>query len=204
MSPRRSAAEAQATRARILTRAAEIASEEGLEGVTIGRLAGELEMSKSGVLGHFGTKEALQFATLDGAFANFWQRVVEAALPVRPGMRRLLTLCENSITFLATLELPGGCLMTAAATEFDGRPGPVRDAVAERWSWWRGRLREELTAAADNGELPAHFDVDQAIFEIIAVGLALNQALQLDHDPQATERAHRAIRRILEPADQKP
>ncbi|MCX2733783.1 TetR/AcrR family transcriptional regulator [Saccharopolyspora sp. NFXS83] len=204
MSPRRSAAEARATRARIIHRATEIASAEGLEGVTIGRLAGELEMSKSGVLGHFGTKEALQASTLDDAFADFWRRVVEAAEQHRQGMPRLRALCENSVSFLATLELPGGCLLTAASSEFDGRPGLVRDAVAERWSWWRGRLRDELSAAATNGELPAHVDVDQAVFEIIAVGLALNQALQLDHDPQAVDRAHRAIHRILETAPQQP
>lgn len=88
MSPRRSAAEAQATRGRILGRAAEIASEEGLDGITIGRLAEELEMSKSGVHKHFGTKETLQISTLDKAFVDFWHRVVEPALAEPPGLRR--------------------------------------------------------------------------------------------------------------------
>lgn len=198
MSPRRSAAEAQATRGRILGRAAEIASEEGLEGITIGRLAEELEMSKSGVHKHFGTKETLQISTLDKAFVDFWHRVVEPALARPPGLRRLRAVCANSVDYLEAPLLPGGCLMTAALTEFDGRPGPVRDAVAEVWSRWRQQLRADLAAAVENGELPGGFDVDQALFEIVAAGLALNAAMQLQHDEAAADRARRAIERALE------
>ncbi|QIB47991.1 TetR/AcrR family transcriptional regulator [Streptomyces aureoverticillatus] len=202
MSPRRSAAEAQATRGRILGRAAEIASEEGLDGITIGRLAEELEMSKSGVHKHFGTKETLQISTLDKAFVDFWHRVVEPALAEPPGLRRLRAVCTNSVGYLEAPLLPGGCLMTAALTEYDGRPGRVRDAVAEVWSRWREQLRADLAAAVENGELPAEFDVDQALFEIIAAGLALNAAMQLQHDRAAAERAHRAIERALNQSDQ--
>ncbi|GAA1024267.1 MULTISPECIES: TetR/AcrR family transcriptional regulator [Amycolatopsis] len=197
MSPRRSAAEAQATRGRILERAAEIASEEGLEGITIGRLAEELEMSKSGVHKHFGTKETLQISTLDKAFVDFWHRVAEPALPELPGLRRLRAVCANSVDYLEAPLLPGGCLMTAALTEYDGRPGRVRDAVAEVWSRWREQLRTDLAAAVENGELPAGFDVEQALFEIIAAGLALNAAMQLQHDRTAADRARRAIERAL-------
>ncbi|MEV0445496.1 TetR/AcrR family transcriptional regulator [Streptomyces spectabilis] len=197
MSPRRSAAEAQATRGRILSRAAEIASEEGLDGITIGRLAEELEMSKSGVHKHFGTKETLQISTLDKAFVDFWHRVVEPALAEPPGLRRLRVVCANSVGYLEEPLLPGGCLMTAALTEYDGRPGRVRDAVAEVWSRWREQLRADLTAAVGNGELPAAFDIDQALFEIVAAGLALNAAMQLQHDRTAAGRAGRAIERAL-------
>ncbi|MCK2238630.1 MULTISPECIES: TetR/AcrR family transcriptional regulator [unclassified Crossiella] len=198
MSPRRSAAEAQATRGRILDRAAEIASEEGLDGITIGRLAEELEMSKSGVHKHFGTKETLQISTLDKAFVDFWHRVVEPALAEPPGLARLRAVCANSVDYLEAPLLPGGCLMTAALTEYDGRPGRVRDAVAEVWSRWRDQLRADLVAAVDNGELPAGFDLDQALFEIIAAGLALNAAMQLQHDQTAANRARRAIERALD------
>ncbi|MET8685509.1 TetR/AcrR family transcriptional regulator [Streptomyces sp. NPDC004732] len=198
MSPRRSAAEAQATRGRILDRAAEIASEEGLDGITIGRLAEELEMSKSGVHKHFGTKETLQISTLDKAFVDFWHRVVEPALTEPPGLRRLRGVCANSVDYLESPLLPGGCLMTAALTEYDGRPGRVRDAVAEVWSRWREQLRADLTAAVENGELPAGFDIDQALFEIVAAGLALNAAMQLQHDQAAAGRARRAIERALD------
>ncbi|AOW88817.1 TetR/AcrR family transcriptional regulator [Streptomyces olivaceus] len=197
MSPRRSAAEAQATRGRILGRAAEIASEEGLDGITIGRLAEELEMSKSGVHKHFGTKETLQISTLDKAFVDFWHRVVDPALAEPPGLRRLRAVCANSVDYLEEPLLPGGCLMTAALTEYDGRPGRVRDAVAEVWSRWRGQLRADLTAAVESGELPPGFDVDQALFEIVAAGLALNAAMQLQHDRAAATRARRAIDRAL-------
>ncbi|MGW7534813.1 TetR/AcrR family transcriptional regulator [Amycolatopsis sp. NPDC054798] len=200
MSPRRSAAEAEATRGRILDRAAEIASAEGLDGITIGRLAEELEMSKSGVHKHFGTKETLQISTLDKAFVDFWHRVVEPALPESPGLRRLRAVCANSVDYLEAPLLPGGCLMTAALTEYDGRPGRVRDAVAEVWSRWREQLRADLAAAVENGELPTGFDVEQALFEIIAAGLALNAAMQLQHDRAAAGMARRAIERALEQA----
>ncbi|WP_369211864.1 TetR/AcrR family transcriptional regulator [Streptomyces flavofungini] len=198
MSPRRSAADAQATRGRILGRAAEIASEEGLDGITIGRLAEELEMSKSGVHKHFGTKETLQISTLDKAFVDFWHRVVEPALTEPPGLRRLRAVCAHSVGYLEAPLLPGGCLMTAALSEYDGRPGRVRDAVAEVWSRWREQLRTDLTAAVENGELPATFDIDQALFEIVAAGLALNVAMQLQHDRAAVDRARRAIERALD------
>ncbi|QFU89931.1 TetR/AcrR family transcriptional regulator [Amycolatopsis sp. YIM 10] len=198
MSPRRSATEARATRGRILGRAAEIASEEGLDGITIGRLAEELEMSKSGVHKHFGTKETLQISTLDKAFVDFWHRVVEPALAEPPGLRRLRVVCANSVDYLEEPLLPGGCLMTAALSEYDSRPGRVRDAVAEVWSRWREQLRADLTAAVEKGELPARFDVDQALFEILAAGLALNAAMQLQHDRTAAGRARRAIERALD------
>ncbi|AXK33096.1 TetR/AcrR family transcriptional regulator [Streptomyces armeniacus] len=198
MSPRRSAAEAQATRGRILGRAAEIASEEGLDGITIGRLADELEMSKSGVHKHFGTKETLQISTLDKAFVDFWHRVVEPALAEPPGLRRLRAVCANSVGYLEAPLLPGGCLMTAALSEYDGRPGRVRDAVAEVWSRWQEQLRADLAAAVENGELPAGFDIDQALFEIVAAGLALNAAMQLQHDRTAAARARRSIERALD------
>ncbi|WP_231974231.1 TetR/AcrR family transcriptional regulator [Pseudonocardia sp. HH130630-07] len=190
-------ADTQATRGRILGRAAEIASEEGLDGITIGRLAEELAMSKSGVHKHFGTKETLQISTLDTAFAAFWDRVVEPAAALPPGLRRLRAVCANSVDYLAEPLLPGGCMMTAALTEYDGRPGRVRDAVAEAWARWRDRLRTDLVAAVRNDELPAGFDVEQALFEILAAGLALNAAVQLQHDPAAAGRARRAIDRTL-------
>ncbi|ALE73522.1 TetR family transcriptional regulator [Pseudonocardia sp. EC080610-09] len=197
MSPRRSAAEAQATKDRILGRAAEIASVEGLDGITIGRLADELAMSKSGVHKHFGTKESLQVSTLDAAFVDFWHRVVEPALAEPPGLQRLRAVCANSVGYLERPLLPGGCLMTAALTEYDGRPGRVHDAVAGVWSRWRGQLRADLVVAVDDGELPAGFDVDQALFEIIGAGLALNAAVQLQHDGAAAGRARRALDRTL-------
>ncbi|WP_224391837.1 TetR/AcrR family transcriptional regulator [Pseudonocardia sp. ICBG1293] len=197
MSPRRSAAEAQRTRGRILDRAAAIASVEGLDGITIGRLAEELTMSKSGVHKHFGTKEALQLSTLDKAFVDFWHRVVEPARSDPPGLVRLRSVCRGSVDYLEHPLLPGGCLMTAALTEYDGRPGRVRDAVAAVWSRWQDQLHTDLRVAVESGELPAGFDTEQALFEIVAAGLALNAALQLRRDTTAAGRARRAIERAL-------
>ncbi|USX54653.1 TetR/AcrR family transcriptional regulator [Lentzea sp. HUAS12] len=197
MSPRRSAAEALLTRARILGRAAEIASAEGLEGLTIGRLAEELEMSKSGVHKHFGTKSVLQISTVDKAFVDFWHQFVEPALGERPGLHRLRVLCDNSVRYLAEPLLPGGCLLTAALSEYDGRPGEVRDAVVGAWSRWRDQLRADLEIAVEQGEVPEGFDVEQALFEILAAGFALNAAMQVEHDEAAAGRARRAMERAL-------
>lgn len=198
MSPRRSVLDARVTRQRIVARAAEIASVEGLDGVTIGRLAGDLSMSKSGVMGHFGTKQALQLATVRDVAVQFRRTVVETTEQYpQHGTKRILALCDSWIAYLASTGLPGGCLLTAAATEFDGRPGEVRKLVIEVWGGWRDLLAEELKGAVDAGELPADFDVDQALFELVAIGPALNQALQLHGDTAAIERARYAVRRIV-------
>jgi AcrR family transcriptional regulator len=191
MSPRRSVAEARHTRDTIITKAIDIASLDGLEGVTIGRLAGELTMSKSGVLGHFGTKEALQLAAIRSVIAQFQQHVVEPAMRHEPGLERLLALCDNWFDYVTDTGLPGGCLMTAAALEFDGRAGEVHDLVAEAWTDWDDLLRKQLQRT------PGDFEVDQALFEIVAFGPAVNRAVQLFGDRTAAERAKRATRRVI-------
>ncbi|KAB8191479.1 TetR family transcriptional regulator [Nonomuraea phyllanthi] len=193
MSPRRSAAEALGTRAAILDRSVAIASAEGLEGLTIGRLAGELGMSKSGVLGHFGSKEALQLATLDRAGEIFRAEVWEPALPAAPGLTRLRVLCEAWVSYLERGVFPGGCFFVAAAHEFDGRPGPVREAVEARFEMWRERLRKEAGRAVAAGDLPEGTDPEQVAFELLGAAMALNHALQLHHDPQAPTRARQAM-----------
>lgn len=172
---------------------------EGLEGVTIGRLAGDLGMSKSGVLGHFGTKEALQLATVKDVIDQFRRRVVDPVMQeTAPGLRRVLALCDYWLDYLTATGLPGGCLLTAAATEFDGRRGEVRNLIAAAWAQWRSLLVDELQLAVDTADLSQEFEIEQAVFELVAVGPALNQALQLHGDPSSTERARRAVRRILE------
>ncbi|MER6946682.1 TetR/AcrR family transcriptional regulator [Nonomuraea sp. NPDC000554] len=193
MSPRRSVADALGTRATILDRCVGLASTEGLEGLTIGRLATELGMSKSGVLGHFGSKEALQLAVLDRAGQVFRAEVWERALPELPGMPRLRALCDASISYLERGVFPGGCFFTAAAHEFDGRKGAVRDAVRARFDAWRGRLRKETQRAVDAGDLPGDTDPDQVVFELLGMLMALNHALQLHRDDRAPARARRAV-----------
>ncbi len=195
--PRRSALDAQATRDTIVTRAAEIASVDGLEGVTIGRLAYQLGMSKSGVLGHFGSKRSLQLAAVHEVTGQFRARVVSPAFRSGTGVRRLLALCDNWIGYLAETGLPGGCLLTAAAAEFDGRSGEVREVVAAAWTAWQQLLRGELICAIEHHQLRPDLDVDQAVFELVALGPAVNQALQLHGDRGAVDHARRAVRRVL-------
>ncbi|MFC7259922.1 TetR/AcrR family transcriptional regulator [Streptomyces lutosisoli] len=197
MSPRKSVAETAATRDRIIESALALASTEGLEGLTIGRLATDLEMSKAGVIGHFGSKEALQLAVLEAAVERFRLRVPARAVGARPGTERLARTFDEWIDYMAGSEGHGGCFLTSVATEFDGRPGPVRDAVLEALAAWSAYVASELNTAVDNRELPERTDVDQLVFELNGVALAADQSIQLHHDPQAPTRARRAIARLL-------
>jgi AcrR family transcriptional regulator len=197
MSPRKSVAETASTRTRIIERAFALSSAEGLEGLTIGRLAADLEMSKAGVIGHFGTKEALQLATLDAAVDKFRRRVPAQAMGAKPGLDRLTRAFGEWIDYMSGDEAYGGCFLTSVATEYDARPGPVRDAVLAALSSWADYVRAELNAAVEAGELPQRTDLDQLAFELNGIILATDQAIQLHHDPSAPERARRAMKRLL-------
>ncbi|MYT32428.1 MULTISPECIES: TetR/AcrR family transcriptional regulator [unclassified Streptomyces] len=199
MSPRKSVAETRRTRERIVERGVAIASVEGLEGLTIGRLATDLGMSKAGVLGHFGTKQALQLAALEEASAIFSRAVWEPAADEEPGVARLRAICEAWITYLERERgaFPGGCFFITASVEFDGRGGPVRDTVARLFLLWRRRLVQEVRTAVGRGELPAETDPDQIGFELIGLYLGLNQAVQLAADPSAADRTRRALDRLV-------
>ncbi|WP_406369386.1 TetR/AcrR family transcriptional regulator [Streptomyces sp. NBC_00647] len=197
MSPRKSVAETAATRDRIIGSALSLASAEGLEGLTIGRLATDLAMSKAGVIGHFGSKEALQLAVLDAAVERFRLRVPARAVGARPGTERLARAFDEWIAYMAEDEGHGGCFLTSVASEFDGRPGPVRDAVLAALDAWTAYVSAELTTAVETGQLPERTDVDQLVFELGGVVLAADQSIQLHRDPQAPTRTRRAIARLL-------
>jgi AcrR family transcriptional regulator len=197
MSPRRSLAEARETRAAIVERAVHVSSLEGLEGLTIGRLAADLQMSKSGVLGHFGTKEALQLTALEAAIDVFRREVWEPAAGAESGLPRLLAICEAWISYLERDVFPGGCFLTAASCEFDGRAGPVRDAVVEVLSRWDEALQSQVRRAIDAGDLPPSADPATIAFQLNAIAMGANQALQLLGDRSAPERARRAMRATL-------
>lgn len=197
MSPRRSVAATRDTRAMIVERATQIASVDGLEGLTIGQLAGDVGMSKSGLIRHFDSKQQLQLATLDAAVAVFRRVVWEPAEHAAPGRARLAAICDAWRAYLVGDAFPGGCFLTAAATEFDGRPGPVRDAVAATLRHWNAVLRQEAATAVAAGELPSGTDPEQVAFELGAIAAALNQRVQLMHDPDAEALAARAMRRTL-------
>ncbi|MGM1062445.1 TetR/AcrR family transcriptional regulator [Saccharothrix sp. Mg75] len=176
------------TRRLILRRAADVASVEGLEGLSIGRLATELEVSKSGVFAHFGSKEELQLATVRAAVAIFVRRVVEPALALPPGFDRLARLLGGWLAYSEERTFPGGCFFYAVQAEFDARPGRVRDAVADCGARWYDLVR---TAIADVPGLAE--DADQLAFELIAFLELANARSVLHDDPHAYHRARAAV-----------
>jgi AcrR family transcriptional regulator len=196
--PRRSNAEAAQTRAAIIDRAVQTASLEGLEGVTIGRLADDLGMSKAGVIGHFGNKADLQRAALLQANAIFTAQVWEPAKDKPRGLPRLAAICEAWIKHITNSPFPGGCFMCTVATEWDAREGELHDDVKKNWRLWLKVLAREAATARDAGDLPADADPDQIAFELNAIAMGLNQSLQLFEDRRAPARARRAVHRVLE------
>jgi AcrR family transcriptional regulator len=178
-------------------RAVDLASVEGLEGVTIGRLATDLRMSKSGVLGHFGTKEQLQRSALEAAVTIFQREVWDPSLSAEPGLPRLLAICDAWISYLERDVFPGGCFLTAASCEFDGRAGPVRDAIADTLRRWHRLLESEARTAINAGQLPQTFDPKLIAFQLNALAMGANQAIQLTGDYRAARLARRAMRAAL-------
>jgi len=186
------------TRAGILGRAVDLASLEGLEGVTIGRLADELSMSKSGLFAHFGSKEELQLATVDAARDRFVEEVVRPALSTPRGYPRLMAMCRSWLDYVRREVFPGGCFFAAASFEFDGRPGVVRDAIAVAMDSWLATLEKAVAMAKDEGHLDPKVDPAQLAFELNALFFGANFAWNLRHDAKAFGRAQVAIEQRLE------
>jgi AcrR family transcriptional regulator len=183
-----------ATRASILLVAVETAAAEGLEALTIGRLATALGMSKSGLFAHFGSKEEIQLATVDRAQAIFVEEVVEPSMAAPPGLPRLRALCEAWLTFAEQKAKNGGCFFSQAAAEFDARRGPVRDRIAESMRFWMRGLEGAVQAAVDAGDLKKNTDPGQLAFELHALEAGADAASQLLRDRKAFERARIGIR----------
>jgi AcrR family transcriptional regulator len=186
------------TRQAILERAVDIASLEGLEGLTIGRLADELEMSKSGLFAHFGSKEELQLATIEAARDRFLDEVFRPALKAERGYPRLLAICRSWLDYVRRRVFPGGCFFAAASFEFDGRPGPVRDAVAATMDEWMSAIRKAVQMAKDEGHLAADVDAAQIAFEMNALFFGANFSYQMRGEKDALRRAWKAIEVRLE------
>jgi AcrR family transcriptional regulator len=194
--PRRSAIAVAGTRAEVLDVAVRRASIDGLEGLTIGRLADEVSMSKSGLHGLFGSKEELQVATFENAVQHFMR---EVWLPISgrdPGLPRLLALIDRWIAYHRRRALPGGCFVTTATIEFDARPGPLRDAVARARRQMHAALEADLRTAIDAGDLPAATNPADGAFALFALASAASQAIQLD-EPGASARARRCMRALV-------
>ena len=186
------------TKHSILERAVDIASLDGLEGLTIGRLAEELEMSKSGLFAHFGSKEELQLATVEAARQRFVDSMFRPALKAARGYPRLLAICRSWLEYIKRGVFPGGCFFAAASFEFDGRPGPIRDAVVEAMDVWLDALEKAIRMAKDEGHLDKRVDVKQLAFEINAIFFGANFSYQMRDDKRAIGRAWKAIEDRLE------
>lgn len=192
------------TRAAILEQATSLASRSGLEGVTIGKLADELGLSKSGLFAHFKSKEALQIQVLEYAAAEFVERVVKPALKAPRGVDRLTALFEQWLKWTRWQVAPGGCIFVAAATEMDDRPGLVRDRLVEMQREWLGAIARGVTLAIEEKQFTADVDPEQFAHEVYGVMLAYHHARRLLRDPKAEARARRTFESMIAGASVKP
>jgi AcrR family transcriptional regulator len=194
---RRSVAEARDTRAAILRHAVDVGSIDGLEGLTIGRLAADLGMSKAGVIGQFGSKEELQLAALDLAAGIFADAVWAPAEHAEPGLPRLLAVCEAWARYAEDPPFAGGCFMAAVTHEFDTREGRVHEALGEVLTLWRRTLVRDVRIAIEEGDLPAETDPDDIAFALDALASGITPARRLLGDEATGRRCLRAMRLVL-------
>ncbi|MBC7279528.1 TetR family transcriptional regulator [Nocardioides sp.] len=197
MAGRASAQAALETRRSVVKAAADLASIEGLDSVTIGRLAEIVQMSKSGVIGQFRTKEALQLETVELVFADFRTRVWDTVKRFPQGLPRLLAACDAWTEYAADPGYPGGCLMTQVTYDYDGRDGAVHERLLEGRNQWRATLRADLATAVEAGDLPEDTDVESVVFGLESLASFITPARLLHGDMRAAERAHQGMRRII-------
>ena len=188
----------QRTRNSILETAAALATEEGLEPLSIGRLAEETGMSKSGLFAHFGSKEELQLATVEYAATLFVAEVIEPARSAPRGLARIWALCDHMIGYSERQVFPGGCFFAATSFEFNNRPGPVRDRIEEMIRSWLSYLEHAVEQAQEAGELDRSASAREISFQLDAFAQASNAQYQLFRDPQVFDDARRAIQVRLE------
>jgi AcrR family transcriptional regulator len=188
----------QRTRNSILEAAAALATEEGLEPLSIGRLAEETGMSKSGLFAHFGSKEELQLATVEYAAALFVAEVIEPARSAPKGLARIWALCDHMIGYSERQVFPGGCFFAATSFEFNNRPGPVRDSIEQMIRSWLSYLEHAVEQAQEAGELDPKASAREVAFQLDAFAQASNAQYQLFRNPQVFDDARRAIQERLE------
>lgn len=185
------------SRQTILKTAAEMATVDGLEGLSLGRLAEQAGMSKSGVFGLFGSKEELQLATIEAAQRVFIDEVVMPALEEPKGRSRLLVLCIGYLDHVQRRVFPGGCFFASVASEVSSKPGPVRDRVAAEQKQWTGLLAENATEAIQAGQLQAHTDPDQLTLELSTMLTGADIAYLLHEDTEILDGIRETIRTKL-------
>lgn len=183
------------TRESILTRAYELAREEGLEGLSIGAVATSAAMSKSGVFAHFGSREQLQLALLDAVAARFLEFIKAPAIREPRGLPRLQKMAERWSEWGRIHQR--GCVLLSAAVEYDGRSGPLRERVLRQQADWRDQLRHAAQLAIDAGHLKADTDGTQLAFEIYALMLGLHHDAGLFGYEEARRRSDAALERLF-------
>jgi AcrR family transcriptional regulator len=188
------------TRHAILDHAADLASKVGLGGLTIGVLADDLKLSKSGLFAHFRSKEALQIQVLDHAAEQFVETVVRPALAEPRGEARMRAIFERWLAWDKAGVLPGGCLFVAAATELDDRPGPVRDRLVELQREWIQVITVSFRRGIEAGRFRRDADAPQFAQDLYGIMLAFHHAARLLGDRRAEARARRAFDALLEAA----
>jgi AcrR family transcriptional regulator len=196
--PRRQRSDGIRSREAILRQAARLATVEGIEGLSIGRLADSVGMSKSGLFAHFRSKEELQLATIETADAIFRAEVVEPAFRTPPGIARLRALCESFLAHLERGVFPGGCFFASVAAEVDTHPGPVHDRAMAAVSSWAGAVEAAVAEAQAENAIEPGADAAQLAFELDAYLLLANAQYVATRDPAALDRARRAIDRLLQ------
>jgi AcrR family transcriptional regulator len=191
---RRTRSDGERSRSAILREAAQLATVEGIDGLSIGRLAQAVGMSKSGLIAHFGTKQELQLATIDTATAIFGEEVIEPALEEATGRGRLEALAERFLDHVERQVFPGGCFFASVAAELDTRPGPVRDRAMELVVEWTGQLETAVRDAQAEGAIDSAEDPEQLASEIDAHLLMANLQFVVSQEKASLDRARRAIR----------
>lgn len=181
------------TRRLILDRAVRIASVEGLEGLSLGRLSTELKLSKSGVFALFGSKEDLQLATVRAAVRVYAEHVVRPVRDLPPGLDRLWRICAGWLDYSRQRVFPGGCFFSSVSAEYDAREGKVHDALAAARTDWLAFVERTVCEARQAGEIEGGTDAPQLTFELVALMEMANAESVLHHEFTCYDKATRGI-----------
>ena len=184
------------TRAAILDVALQLASRDGLEGLTIGLLADRMNMSKSGVFAHFGSREDLQIDVLRLYHGRFEQEIFFPSLQEPRGLQRLQAMFDRWLKRVS-VEIASGCIYISGAVEYDDRPGPIREALVTMVQDWQGALVRCVQQAIDGGDLKPDTDAQQLVYEMYGLVLAVHHDARFLRVPGSVERAHKGFARLI-------
>jgi AcrR family transcriptional regulator len=197
-SRRKPRADGLASRKTILDAACQLATTHGLEGLSIGQLADQIGMSKSGLYAHFKSKEELQLATIDAALAIFSSEVLSPALASRSGLPRVHALVEAFLDHLSRRVFPAGCFFATVAAQLAARPGRPRDRIIAIQQSWAAEFTRALEQARAAGDIAPETDLSQLVFEINAMLFLVNFEWVVTQDPGVLDKARSGVRRLLE------